>query len=333
MREPRPPRSSRVSGIPEDLDRLCCALLRRHPRGARTAPRSFSRLGGEIGRSELSSPVAGTRIVAVRRGRKTSSRASMRRFLETEKGRGVTVRRPRQLGRWARPSSCAGFLTASFARGAGGDPGWSLLRERCSPLQGAGQPHGCPASHHLKRLTDSRAEVSSCRATSSRSCACFPVLRRVEAVVGARRRVLEIQDVQELRRRACGAFRELMAGLAEESPLVLFIDDPLIGGTSTARLCWRNWCVTPDPPPLLLILAYRGERGRDEPVAVQTPSLEARLRTLARYHRRSARSRGGARSGPCSSRRFAAPGRKHGRSGRPRIFRQSASSSASSCDR
>ena len=90
------------------------------------------------------------------------------------------------------------------------------------------------------------------------------MLRRVEAVASARRRVLEIRDVHELRRRAFGAFRELLTRLTEEAPLVL--SSMICTGDVDSAALLEELMRPPDPPPLLLIVAYRSEEARTSTV-------------------------------------------------------------------
>src|SRR6202171_3830518 len=259
-REPRPSREL-VSGVPEDLDRLCCDLLRRDPQQRPDGAEILRRLGGEVAHRGLSPPVGGTgRSPFV--GRKMEFVRLQEAFHETEKGQAVTVA--------VHGSSGMGktALVRRFLDALRSNERVVILAGRCFEREAV--PYKAldslmdVLSHHLKRLTNSRAEALMPRDILA-LVRLFRVLRRVKAVAAARRRVLQIQDVQELRRRPLWAFRELMARLAEENPLVLFIDDLHWGDVDSAALL-EELVRPPDPPRLLLILAYRSEEAGTSPL-------------------------------------------------------------------
>ena len=86
----------------------------------------------------------------------------------------------------------------------------------------------------------------------------FPVLLRVPEVERARARTTAPHDAIEVRRRATTALRDLLATIADRTPLVLVVDD-LQWGDQDSALLFQEIMRPPDPPALLLLAAYRSQ--------------------------------------------------------------------------
>ena len=119
-------------------------------------------------------------------------------------------------------------------------------------------------TRHLLRLTMAELEqtLPSDVATLGQI---FPVLRRVPAIARAPLRQAELEDRRGLLRRATVALKRLLTRVAQQRPLLLVIDDLQWGDVDSAELL-ATLLDPPDPLPALVLLAWRDEDTRRNPV-------------------------------------------------------------------
>jgi serine/threonine protein kinase len=275
--EPREPRE--FADIPEDLNALCCDLLRRDPLARPSGAEVLRRLGQARDRAHtyrLALPAATATLPLV--GREEHLALLQQSYLTVkQQGRALTVLVKGSSG-MGKTALVRRFLEDLPRR----EPEAVILPGRCYESESV--PYKAldtlidALSRYLKRLPAPAAEALMPRDVMALA-RLFPVLRQVGAVASARRHVLDIPDSQEIRRRAFAALRELLARLADRRPLVLFIDDLQWGDVDSGVLL-AEILRPPDAPPLLLIASFRSEDAATSPfLRTLLPSLANSLET------------------------------------------------------
>lgn len=269
------PPSQLVSGVPRDLDELCMQLLQRNP-AARPQGAAIVRALEE--RSAPSARTPGSSSVPADAdapfvGRDEQLAALRRHLAQTDQSAPVVtlVHGPSGIGK---TTLIERFVAEVRAEGRA-----VVLKGRCYEREAV--PFKAfdslidALSRYLRRLPQADAAEALPRDIHALAHL-FPVLRRVEAVTVARRRTGLPSDRQAQRKRAFGALKEMFCRIADRTPLVLVIDDLQWGDADSARLI-AELLAPPDPPSLLLVLAYRSGEARTS--ACLSPLLP-RLREL-----------------------------------------------------
>ncbi|MBX9791218.1 MAG: protein kinase [Pirellulales bacterium] len=112
-------------------------------------------------------------------------------------------------------------------------------------------------SHYLAALPRAKVEAVLPRDVAALARV-FPVLQRIPVIVEMATTGLQVNDLQELRRRAFLALRELLGRLGSRRTLVIAIDDLQWGDAEGARRL-VELVQPPDAPRLLLLLLYRSD--------------------------------------------------------------------------
>jgi len=261
--EPPAP-STIVSGVPDDLDELCRDLLRRDPNKRPTGAEILRHLTGHtettrIFDAQSASPLRPQGELFV--GREDHLAVLRDAFETTKKGQPVTVfvHGVSGMGKSA--------LVRCFANELIQHDEAVVLRGRCYERESV--PYKAfdniidALSRYLMRLPSEQAAELLPRNVHSLA-RLFPVLRRVKAVAHARAPKHQTLEAREIRNQAFAALKELLLRISDFQPLVLNIDDLQWADMDSARLL-TFLLGRPDPPPLLLVGAYRRDEAENSP--------------------------------------------------------------------
>ena len=281
-KDPPPPREL-VPEVPQDLSQLCMRLLARKIDQRPAGDRVLRRLGGPSSAIGRLTHGSSSSLEAHFVGRKEHLASLAEDLQQTREGRTVVcfVHGSPGVGKSALARRFIQQAREELAEAV-------LLTGRCYERESV--PYKAldslidALSRYLRRLGDPEVEALL-PANVLALARLFPALRRVQAIAGAQRRVLDIPDSREQRRRAFAALRELFDRMARRRPLLLFIDDLHWGDLDSAALL-AEILRPPEPPRLLLVACYRSEERDHSPLlrallAADLAAPSTRIREIA----------------------------------------------------
>ncbi len=259
-----PAPSECTDGVPADLDALCMDLLRRDPSERPDGAELLRRLGV----SQTSAPPApplGEDTSELLIGRDSELRALREAAEAARGGRPVTVTvvGGHGMGKTATANhfldELAGAHQAVVLRGR-------AYERETVPFKAVDGVIDA-LSRHLMRLADAGEPLLFPDDVWALG-RLFPVLRRVPGISAASPEATFDEDARSVRHRAFGALRELLAGITEVQPLVLFVDDAHWGDLDSAALL-LELLRPPEAPQLLLLMTCRDDEADKSPLLAE----------------------------------------------------------------
>ena len=261
--------SESVADVPDDLDTLCVALLRRDPRRRPVGDEIVRWLDGRRvapGRPSIPTPQPREVVVQTRLIGRGAEQHSLQEALDAarQSRKLVTVRVHGAAGMGA-SALVQHFVGARIERGDA-----VLLEGRTYARES--MPYKAldsvidALSRYLMRLAAQDPSMTLPRDIGALA-QLFPVLSRIERVHEAA--LPAGPGPMTVRRRAITALRELFAQIAATQPLVLWIDDVQWGDVDSAELV-LELVSQPLDAPMLLVLTYRDEEEDSSPFLVET---------------------------------------------------------------
>ena len=251
--------------IPRDLNDLCTRLLRRKPE-TRPSGREILRALGVRSATHLvplslSATAEGSFV-----GRERQLAELNDAFHATRGGRAVTIYVHGESG-MGKSTLVRTFLDQVKAKSRNA----VILQGRCYeresvPYKGLDGVVDSLSKHLASRR---RAKAESLMPRNRAALArVFPVMLQVDAIFDARSNQPETIDLFTMRRQAFGALREILTRLAQQKPLIIYIDD-LQWADADSTFLLEDLMRPPDAPPLLLIASFRSEDIDEKPFLKQ----------------------------------------------------------------
>ena len=255
-----PAPSELVRNVPEDLNDLCIALLKRDPK-ERPDGRDILRVLGHGKVGPIPKPVVAAPAPSIAQsspfvGRQRQLRELHDAFAATRRGQTMTVYLHGSSG-MGKSALARHFLDELKAT----NRDVVVLEGRCYERESV--PYKAldgvvdSLTKYLHSLPETKAEALMPREVLPLA-RLFPVMLQVDAVFNAPQREQEIPDPFSLRRKAFAALRELLGRISDRQPLVLYIDDLQWSDADSTSLL-EDLLRPPDAPPLLLLLSFRSE--------------------------------------------------------------------------
>jgi tetratricopeptide (TPR) repeat protein len=265
-----PPRPPAPPGA-EDLSQLCEALLRRRPDARPSAEEILRCLGEDARRRSPPAPSPASFV-----GRTAELRA-LGEALDAARGERpilLHLRGPSGIGKTT--------LLRRFLDGVRSHGDVATLVGRCHERESVPYKTVDSVIDDLSRylLGLPSDEVRELLPRDVHAAALmFPVLARVEGIARAPKRSIETARPHHQRKRAFWALKELLRRIASRHSLIVCIDDFQWGDADGSSLL-AELLRPPDPPPFLLVLAYRSEER--ESVALRTLTTQGDARPDSR---------------------------------------------------
>ena len=250
IHEDAPDPSFLADGIPADLKALCVRLLKRVPSERPSGDEVAAFFGGDD--EEEESLPAGQSLLFVGRERHLAELGDS--FQQVQAGRTVVTRVH------GRSGAGKSTLIQHFLDDLADRHQAVVLTGRCYeqesvPFKGVDSLIDAVTQY----LRANPKHLESLPPTHITALArIFPVLNRISSIKSLSKKQVVTSDLQELRRQAFDAFRQLLLNIGSDRPLVVYLDDLQWGDLDSAALL-SHLLGGDQPPRMLLLVAYRSE--------------------------------------------------------------------------